>query len=328
MMHSAYISSVAAFLPPDTLSNYDLEKIVDTSDEWIKSRTGIEKRHILRGEGLATSDMVAPVVRDLCAKKNIDPEEIDCLIVATTTPDYLFPSTANVASYKAGLKRAWSFDLAAACSGFIYAMQVGSSLVESGKYKKVIVVGADKMSSIVDYSDRTTCVLFGDAAAGVLLEASDDPNFGIQDALLHVDGIGKDLLCMQGGGSFMPATVETVQDGKHFLRQKGSAVFKYAVSNQVNCIRNILQKHQLSIEDIRYLVPHQANLRIMNVIKEELGFPDEKVIVNIQKYGNTTAATIPLCLFEWQDKFQRGDNLILSSFGAGFTWGAMWIRWY
>lgn len=327
-MNSAYISSVAAFIPPDTLSNYDLEQMVDTTDEWIKTRTGIENRHILRGEGLATSDMVIPVIQGICAEKNLDPEEIDCLIVATTTPDYFFPSTANISAYKTGLKRAWSFDLLAACSGFVYALQVGSSLVQSGRYKKVIVVGADKMSSIVDYTDRTTCILFGDAAAGVLLEPIEDRNFGLLDSSLHVDGIGKDLLYMRAGGSFMPATMKTVENKQHFLNQQGSKVFKHAVSNQVNCIRDLMQKNNLKVEDIRYLIPHQANLRIMNAVKNELDFPDEKITVNIQKYGNTTAATIPLCLFEWRDKFQRGDNLILSSFGAGFTWGAFWVRWY
>lgn len=327
-MNSAYISSVAAFIPPDILSNSDFEQMVETSDEWIKSRTGIEKRHILKGEGLATSDMVAPVVKDLCAQRGIAPEEVDCLIVATTTPDFFFPSTANVAAYKAGLKRAWSFDLAAACSGFVYALQVGASLVESGRYQKVIVVGADKMSSIVDYSDRTTCILFGDAAAGVLLEPVADRSFGIQDASLHADGIGQDLLCMRGGGSFMPPSLKSVQERQHFVTQKGSAVFKYAVSNQVSCIKELMQKNNLTAEDIRYLVPHQANLRIMNAVMHELALPEEKVTINIHKYGNTTAATIPLCLYEWRDKFQRGDNLILSSFGAGFTWGAMWLRWY
>lgn len=327
-MNSAYISAVAAFVPPDTLTNHDFERMVDTSDEWIRSRTGIEKRHILQGQGLATSDMVAPVIRDLCTRRGIKAEEVDCLIVATTTPDFFFPSTANVASHKSGLSKACSFDLAAACSGFVYAMQVGSSLVESGKYSKVMVIGADKMSSIVDYSDRTTCVLFGDAAAGVLLEPIADRSFGIQDALLRVDGGGKDLLCMRGGGSFMPATLESVQAGQHFVYQKGSAVFKYAVSNQAACIRELMQKNQLRKENIRYLVPHQANLRIINALMSELGFSENQVTINIHKYGNTTAATIPLCLYEWREKFQRGDNLILSAFGAGFTWGAMWLRWY
>lgn len=322
----AHITAVGAFLPEDILTNSQLEQMVDTSDEWIVSRTGIRERRILKGEGKATSDMATPVVGQLCAARGISADQIDCIIVATTTPDYFFPSTANLTAHKAGAVNSWSFDLLAACSGFLYALQTGAGLVEAGKYKKVVVIGADKMSSIVDYTDRNTCVLFGDAAAGVLLEPTQD-KLGVMDAVLRTDGVGADLLYMKGGGSYMPPSAQSVADGQHCLQQKGKLVFRYAIPGMVSAVRDVMERNNLAAESVRYLVPHQANMRILRAVAEEVGLPLERVCINIDKYGNTTAATIPLCLWEWQAMFRKGDNLVLTSFGAGFTWGAMWLKW-
>lgn len=322
----AHITAVSGYVPPDILSNQDLEKMVDTSDEWIHTRTGIRERRLLKGEGLGTSDLAAPVARDLCLQKGYDPEEIDCIVVATTTPDFFFPSTANMVADKIGAKNSWSFDLAAACSGFLFALSAGASLIESGRYKKVMVIGADKMSAITDYTNRNTCILFGDGAGGVLLEPATEEG-GLLNTIHKTDGIGKNYLYMKGGGSVMPATPESVRQKHHYINQEGRIVFKYAVNYMGDVIEELMEKTGLSIEDIAFIVPHQANIRILNALSEKINIPKEKILINLQKYGNTTAATIPLCLWEGQKKFKKGDILILSSFGAGFTWGASQIKW-
>jgi 3-oxoacyl-[acyl-carrier-protein] synthase-3 len=323
---TAAITAVGAYLPEDRLTNADLEKIVDTNDEWIRTRTGIEERRILKGEGRGTSDMVAPAVKQLCEKRGIDPKEIECLIVATVTPDMVFPATANIACDKIGATNAWGFDLSAACSGFLFALSQGAALIESGRYKKVVVCGADKMSSIVDYSDRTTCVLFGDAAAAVLLEPSTDGT-GIQDSLLRSDGSGANFLRLKAGGSKYPASIETVMAKEHYAYQEGQTVFKFAVKGMADISAELIEKNNLKAEDISWLVPHQANLRIIDATANRMGLPREKVMINIQKYGNTTAATIPLCLWEWEKQLNKGDNIVLAAFGGGFTWGATWVKW-
>lgn len=323
---TAAITSVAGYVPEDKLTNFDLEKMVDTNDEWIRTRTGVEERRILKGDGLATSDMVVPAVRLLCEKRGISPEDIDCLIVGTVTPDMVFPSTANIACDKLGAKNAWGFDLSAACSGFLYSLTVGASLIESGRYKKVVVCGADKMSAIVDYQDRATCIIFGDGAGAVLLEPSTD-GYGVLDSILRSDGSGANYLHMKAGGSKKPASVETVMAREHFAYQEGQAVFKFAVKGMADVSAELLEKNNLTGDDIAWLVPHQANLRIIDATANRMGLTKEKVMINIQKYGNTTAGTIPLCLWEWEDKLKKGDNVVLSAFGGGFTWGATLIKW-
>ncbi|MBL0152925.1 MAG: ketoacyl-ACP synthase III [Chitinophagaceae bacterium] len=323
---TAAITSVAGYVPEDKLTNFDLEKMVDTNDEWIRTRTGVEERRILKGDGLATSDMVVPAVRSLCEKRGISPEDIDCLIVGTVTPDMVFPSTANIACDKLGAKNAWGFDLAAACSGFLYSLTVGASLIESGRYKKVVVCGADKMSAIVDYQDRATCIIFGDGAGAVLLEPNTD-GYGVLDSILRSDGSGANYLHMKAGGSKKPASVETVMAREHFAYQEGQAVFKFAVKGMADVSAELLEKNNLTGDDIAWLVPHQANLRIIDATANRMGLTKEKVMINIQKYGNTTAGTIPLCLWEWEDKLKKGDNVVLSAFGGGFTWGATLIKW-
>mgnify|MGYP000577585715 FL=1 len=323
---TAAITAVGAYVPEDKLTNADLEKIVDTNDEWIRSRTGIEERRILKGEGKATSDMVAPAVLQLCEKRGIDPKEIECLIVATVTPDMVFPATANIACDKIGATNAFGFDLAAACSGFLFALSQGAALIESGRYKKVVVCGADKMSAIVDYSDRTTCILFGDAAGAVLLEPSTD-GLGIQDSLLKSDGSGANYLRLKAGGSKYPASIETVMAKEHYAYQEGQTVFKFAVKGMADISAELIEKNNLKPEDIAWLVPHQANLRIIDATANRMGLSKDKVMINIQKYGNTTAATIPLCLWEWEKQLNKGDNIILAAFGGGFTWGATWVKW-
>jgi 3-oxoacyl-[acyl-carrier-protein] synthase III len=323
---TAAITTVAGWVPEDKLTNFDLEKMVDTNDEWIRTRTGIEERRILKGEGLATSDMVVPAVLDLCKKRGIDPAEIDCLIVATVTPDMVFPSTSNIVCDKIGAVNAWGFDLSAACSGFIFALTTGASFIESGRYKKVVVVGADKMSSIIDYTDRNTCVIFGDGAAAVLLEP-DTEGFGVLDSILRSDGSGKNYLHMKAGGSLRPASIETVANGEHFAYQEGQQVFKFAVKGMADVSAELLERNNLTGDDIAWLVPHQANLRIIDATANRMGLSKEKVMINIQKYGNTTAATIPLCLWEWEKQLHKGDNIVLSAFGGGFTWGATWLKW-
>jgi 3-oxoacyl-[acyl-carrier-protein] synthase III len=323
---NAAITAVGAYTPPDKLTNFDLEKMVDTNDEWIKTRTGISERRILKGEGLATSDMAVPAIQEILTKKNIDPKEIDCIICATVTPDMVFPATANIIADKLGAINAWGFDLSAACSGFLYALTTAAMNIESGRYKKVIVVGADKMSAIVDYTDRNTCILFGDAAAAVLLEPTTDENC-IKDSILRSDGSGRHYLHMKAGGSLKPASVETVLAKEHFAYQEGQSVFKFAVKGMADVSAELLERNNLTGNDIAWLVPHQANLRIIDATANRMGLPKEKVMINIDRYGNTTAATIPLCLYEWQDKLKKGDNIVLAAFGGGFTWGATWVKW-
>lgn len=322
----AAITAVQGYVPEDTLTNQDLEKMVDTTDEWIKSRTGIEKRHILKGEGLGTSDMAAEAVKVLLAKRGIDASEIDLLICATVTPDHVFPATANIISAKVGAVNAWSYDLGAACSGFIFALVTGSQFVETGKYKKVVVVGADKMSSIVDYSDRATCVIFGDGAGAVLLEPSTE-NIGVMDSILKTDGNGKVYLHQKAGGSVRPASHETVDNREHYIFQDGQPVFKAAVTGMADVSAEIMERNNLSSEDVAWLVPHQANLRIIDATARRMGVGNEKVMINIQRYGNTTSGTIPLCLWEWENQLRKGDNIVLAAFGGGFTWGAVYLKW-
>ena len=322
----AAIAGVGGYVPEYRLTNKILETMVDTDDEWIKSRTGVSERRIQKGEGLATSDMGAEAVKELIKKTGISAEEIDCVICATVTPDMLFPSTANIICDKVGIKNAFSFDINAACSGFLFSLTTGTTFIESGRYKNVIVVGADKMSSIVDYTDRTTCVLFGDGAGAVLLQPSKDEN-GIKDSLLKTDGAGKDFLHMKAGGSLRPSTVETVLAKEHYIYQEGQTVFKFAVKGMADVSYELMQRNNLTGDDIAWLVPHQANLRIIDATANRMGLPKEKVMINIEKYGNTTAATIPLCLWDWEDKLKKGDNLIFAAFGGGFTWGATWVKW-
>jgi 3-oxoacyl-[acyl-carrier-protein] synthase III len=322
----AAITAVGGYVPDYKLTNAELATMVDTNDEWIKTRTGVEERRILKGEGLGTSDLGAPAVKELLKKRGIDAAEIDCIICATVTPDMTFPATANIISDKVGAVNAFSFDIGAACSGFLFALTTGASFIESGRYKKVIVVGADKMSAIVDYSDRTTCVIFGDGAGAVLLEPSVDEN-GILDSLLKTDGSGKQFLHMKAGGSARPASVETVLAKEHYIYQEGQSVFKFAVKGMADISYDLMQRNNLTADDIAWLVPHQANLRIIDATANRMGLDKAKVMINIQKYGNTTAATIPLCLWDWESKLKKGDNIILAAFGGGFTWGATWLKW-
>jgi 3-oxoacyl-[acyl-carrier-protein] synthase-3 len=322
----ASITGVHAYAPEYILTNKELETMIDTTDEWITTRTGIKERHIQKGEGLATSDMAVEAVKGLLKKTNTNPEDIDLVICATVTPDMVYPATANIVSDKVGMKNAFSFDLNAACSGFIYALVTASKYLESGSYKKVIVIGGDKMSSIVDYTDRSTCVIFGDAAGAVMLEPSEDGH-GIQDSILKVDGSGRVHLHQKAGGSLRPASQETVANNEHFVYQEGQAVFKFAVTNMADVSAEIMEKNNLKADDISWLVPHQANLRIIDATARRMGLEKEKVMINIQKYGNTTNGTIPMCLYEWEDKLKKGDNIILAAFGGGFTWGSVYIKW-
>jgi 3-oxoacyl-[acyl-carrier-protein] synthase-3 len=322
----AAITAVGGFLPDFVLSNKELEKLVDTTDEWILSRTGISERRILKGEGKGTSDMCAEAVKVLCAKRGIDPMEIDLLICGTVTPDFPFPATANVICDKVGAKNAWGFDVAAACSGFMFGLVTASKFIETGTHKKVVVVGGDKMSSIIDYSDRATCVIFGDGAGAVLLEPTTE-EFGIMDSILKTDGSGRQFLHQKSGGSVSPATHETVDAKQHFVYQEGQAVFKFAVTNMAEVSAEIMDKNNLKPDDIAWLVPHQANKRIIDATANRMGLASEKVMLNIQKYGNTTAGTLPLCLFDYEKQLKKGDNIILAAFGGGFTWGAVYIKW-
>ncbi len=322
----AAITAIQAYVPENTLTNFDLEKMVDTNDEWIRSRTGVEVRHIQDEEGKATSDMAVEAVNGLCKKRGISPEEIDLIICATVTPDMVFPATANLIADKVGAKNAFGYDIMAACRGFIYALVTGSQFIESGKYKKVVVVGADKMSSIVDYTDRTTCIIFGDAAGAVLLEPNEE-GLGIQDSILRSDGSGAKHLHQKAGGSLKPASHETVDAKEHFIYQEGQPVFKAAVVNMAGVSAEIMEKNNLTSDDVAWLVPHQANLRIIDATARRMGLTNEKVMINIQRYGNTTSGTIPLCLWEWEDQLNKGDNIILSAFGGGFTWGAVYLKW-
>ena len=323
---TAAITAVQGYIPPDILTNADLEKMVDTTDEWIKTRTGVEERHILKGAGLGSSDMGAAAVNGLLTKRGISPEEIDLLICATVTPDMMFPATANIISDKVGAVNAWSFDVGAACSGFLYALATGTQFIETGKYKKVVVVGSDKMSSIVDYTDRSTCIIFGDGAGAVLLEANTEGN-GIIDSILRTDGSGRQYLHQKGGGSVNPASHETVDRKEHYIFQDGQPVFKAAVKGMADVSAEIMEKNNLTADDVSWLVPHQANLRIIDATANRMGVGKEKVMINIQRYGNTTAGTIPLCLWDWESKLRKGDNIILAAFGGGFTWGAIYLKW-
>lgn len=324
---SAVITGVGMYAPDKVLDNAYFESIVDTNDEWIKTRTGISERRKL--ENGATSDLASKAAEDLLKSKNMSADEIEVIIVATVTPDMFFPATACLVQEKIGANNAWGFDLSAACSGFLFAYQTGCSLIESGKYKKVLVIGADKMSSITDYTDRNNCILFGDAGAAVLLEPSTDTSLGFQDSLLRIDGSGKESLNMKGGGSLNPSSHETVDKGMHYIFQDGKTVFKFAVKGMADISYDIMQKNGLKSEDIAYLVPHQANLRIINATAERMGLDKEKVMININKYGNTTAATIPLCLVEYyrEGKLKKRDKIILAAFGAGYTWGASYLVW-
>ena len=326
MSNKAAITAVGGYVPETKLTNFDLEKMVDTNDEWIRTRTGISERRILREPGKASSDMAVQAIDKILRKKNLDPLEIDCIICATVTPDMIFPATANIIGDKIGAKNAFGFDLSAACSGFLFALSTGASFIESGRYKKIIIVGVDKMSSIIDYTDRATCIIFGDGAGAVLLEPCNDGN-GFQDAILKSDGSGRDYLNIKAGGSLKPATIETVMAKEHYAFQDGQPVFKFAVKGMADVSAELLEKNNLTGEDIAWLVPHQANLRIIDATANRAGIPTEKVMINIHKYGNTTAATIPLCLWEWESKLNKGDNLILAAFGGGFTWGAAWVKW-
>lgn len=321
---TAAITGVQGYVPEKVMTNFDLEKIIDTTDEWITTRTGIKERHIL--ENGATSDMGAAAVQQLLEKKGIDPMEIDLVICGTVTPDHPFPSTANIISDKTGMKNAWSFDVNAACSGFLYALTTGSQFIETGKYKKVIVIGADKMSSIIDYEDRATCVIFGDGGGAVLLEPNTE-GLGVIDSILHSDGSGRKYLVQPAGGSLNPPTHETVEKRMHYVHQEGQAVFKFAVTNMADVSAAIMEKNNLSSDDVNWLVPHQANLRIIDATANRMGLSKEKVMINIQKYGNTTAGTLPLCLWDWEKQLKKGDNIILSAFGGGFTWGAIYLKW-
>ncbi len=322
----AAITGINAWVPEYRLTNQELSTMVDTSDEWIMQRVGIKERRILKGEGLGSSELGANAVKGLLEKTGTSPCEIDLLICATITGDMAFPATANIISDKTGIKNAFSFDLNAACSGFIFALQTGASYIESGRCRKVIVVGADKMSSIVDYTDRTTCPLFGDGAGAVLLEPATGDN-GIIDFLFHTDGSGKKFLHMKAGGSVRPASHETVDAKEHYIYQEGQSVFKFAVSNMADVAAEIMQRNNLKSEDIAWLVPHQANLRIIDATGRRMGLPPEKVMINIENYGNTTAATIPICIWENEGKLKKGDNVILAAFGGGFTWGAVYLKW-
>jgi len=324
---NAAITGVGMFVPDKILDNKYFESIVETNNEWIVSRTGIRERRAM--ENGATSDMAIKACEDLLRTSKVKAEDIDIIIVATVTPDMFFPATACLVQEKIGATKAWGFDLSAACSGFLFALQTGASFIESGTYKKVIVVGSDKMTGITDYTDRNNCILFGDAASAVLLEPTNDLNYGIKDSLLYIDGSGKESLYMKGGGSLNPPSHETVDKKMHYIYQDGKAVFKVAVKGMADISYEIMQKNGLKGEDVAYLVPHQANLRIIDATAERMGISKDKVMINIDRYGNTTAATIPSCLTEYyrDGKIKKGDNLILSAIGAGYTWGAMYLTW-
>lgn len=323
----ATISSLAHYFPPDVYPNSYFESYLDTSDEWIVERTGIRERRFSKNG--ATSDLIVPAAEQCLSQRGLKPEEVDCIIVSTVTPDFIFPATAAVVQKKLGLKNAWGFDLSAACSGYLFGLVTAAKLVESSGVQNVLLCGADKMSTIVDFQDRSQAVLFGDGGAVTLIEMSDDPEFGILDFILHIDGEGGKYLYQPAGGSAKPASIETVQNGEHYIHQEGQAVFKSAVVGMAEVTLEIMKRNNLTHQDIDWLVPHQANLRIISATAQRMGLPMEKVMVNIDRYANTTAATIPSCLSQWYEtgKLKRGDRLILASFGAGFTWGAVYMRW-
>lgn len=322
----ASITAVHGWVPEYVLTNKELEKLVDTTDEWIISRTGIKERRILKGEGKGSSDIAVEAVNGLLKKRGISPEEIEVVICATTTPDLVFPATANIVSDKTGMKNAFGYDLNAACSGFLYALATGSKFIESGQYKKVVVIGVDKMSAIIDYTDRSTCVIFGDGGGAVLLEPSTDEN-GIIDSILRSDGSGRAFLHQKAGGSVLPSSHDTIDAKLHYVYQEGQTVFKFAVTKMADVSAEIMARNNLTANDVAWLVPHQANKRIIDATANRMGVGSEKVMLNIEKYGNTTNGTIPLCLWEWENKLHKGDNLILSAFGGGFTWGSVYLKW-
>lgn len=322
----ATITGIGAYVPEYILTNDELSKMVDTTDEWIMTRIGIKERHIIKEKGEGSSFVGTKAVQQLLEKTNTAPEEIDLLICATVTPDHQFPATANIISDKAGIKNAHSFDLNAGCSGFLYALNTASKFIETGTHKKVVVVGAEKMSSIVDYQDRATCPIFGDGSGAVLLEPTTE-DIGIVDSILQSDGVGRIHLHQKAGGSVAPASHETIDARQHYIYQEGQPVFKWAVSKMADVSVEMMERHNIAPDDLNWLVPHQANMRIIEATANRMGIKKEQVMINIQKYGNTTAATLPLCLWEWEDQLKKGDNLILATFGAGFTWGSMYVKW-
>ena len=323
---TAAITGVSGYVPEYVLTNRELETMVETNDEWITSRTGIKERRVLKGENMGTSQIAIPAVKELLKKTNTRPEEVDLLICATTTPDMVFPATANLITAEVGAVNAFGYDLQAACSGFLFALATGAKFVESGQYKKVIIVGADKMSSIVDYTDRTTCIIFGDGGGAVMLEPNAE-GLGVQDQVLKSDGSGAPFLHMKAGGSRRPATIETVQAREHYAYQEGQQVFKFAVKGMADVSAEVMERNNLKGDDIAWLVPHQANKRIIEATSNRMGLSNDKVMLNIHKYGNTTSGTIPLCLWEYEKQLKKGDNLILAAFGGGFTWGAIYLKW-
>lgn len=322
----AAITGVHGYVPEYVLTNQELETMVETNDEWITSRTGIKERRILKGEGKGTSIIGIEAAKGLLEKTNTNPEDIDLVIFATVTPDMVFPATANLVSAAIGATNAFSFDMGAACSGFIYALTTGTQFIEAGTYKKVLVIGADKMSSIIDYTDRTTCIIFGDGGGAVLLEPSTDDN-GIIDAIHKSDGTGAEFLKMKAGGSAYPATHETIDAKEHYARQDGATVFKFAVTNMADYAAKIMDRNNLTADDVDWLVPHQANKRIIDATANRMGVTEDKVMMNIEKYGNTTSGTIPLLLWDYEKKLKKGDNLVLAAFGGGFTWGSIYLKW-
>jgi 3-oxoacyl-[acyl-carrier-protein] synthase-3 len=326
MRVTAAITAIGGYVPEFVLSNQELEKMVPTTADWIESRTGIKERRILKGEGLGTSDMCVKAIEELLKKRGISALDIDLIIVGTVTPDLVFPATSNIVSDKIGAKNAWGYDVAAGCSGFLFALASGCQFIETGKYKKVLVVGADKMSSIVDYDDRSTCIIFGDGAGAVLLEPNTE-GYGILDSILHVDGAGRKYLHQKAGGSVKPPTHATIDAKEHYIYQEGQPVFKAAVVGMAEVSARIMENNKLTADDIAFLVPHQANKRIIDATAERMGLPAEKVMINIQKYGNTTGGTLPLCLWDYEKQLKKGDNIIMSTFGAGFTWGAIYLKW-
>lgn len=322
----AAITAVGGYVPDYVLTNKEMEKLVDTTDEWIMSRTGIAERRILKGEGKGTSEMCVEAVNELLRKRGIKADEIDLLICATVTPDHQFPATANIICDKVGAKNAWGYDLGAACSGFMFGLVTGSKFIETLSHKKVVVVGADKMSSIIDYSDRTTCVIFGDGAGAVLLEPNYE-GYGIMDSVLHADGSGRAYLYQKAGGSAYPASHATIDAHEHYVHQEGQTVYKFAVTNMAEVSAQIMQRNNLSSKDIDWLVPHQANKRIIDATAQRMGIEPEKIMMNIHRYGNTTAGTLPLLLWDYEARLKKGDNLVFSAFGGGFTWGSVFVKW-
>lgn len=322
----AVITGVGGYVPDYILNNQELSSMMDTSDEWITTRVGIKERHILKDKHLGTSFLASKAVEDLFAKTQHTPDEIELIICATTTADHIFPSCASMIAGKTGIKNALAFDIQAACSGFITGLEIGTAFIKSGKYKKILVIGAEKMSAITDYTDRTTAPLFGDAAAVVLLEATNE-ELGIMDSMIHTDGIGAKHLQMKAGGSANPTSAETLEKREHYIYQEGQAVFKHAVSNMSDISAQIMERNNLTKDDVSWLIPHQANLRIIDAVGKRTGVEHDKIIINIERYGNTSAASIPLCIWESESKFKKGDNIILTAFGAGFTWGAVYLKW-